>query len=441
VYWTQHIGNLRGATCADLVLRTLSYNGYKTKMVRNYTDVGHLVSDEDAGEDKMDKAARRDKMSPNEIAQKYIASYEKDTASISLLEPDVKPRATDHIEEMIEIVGTLIKKGFAYETDLAVYFDVSKATTYTKLSGQVLSKNLAGAGSGEIEDSNKKNPHDFVLWFFAAGTHEHAIQTWKSPFNSSLVPLGHGFPGWHIECSAMSKKYLGSTFDIHMGGIEHVPVHHTNEIAQSEAVNGAPLCNYWLHNEHLLVDNGKMAKSVGTSYCLDDITAKGFDPLTLRYLFLTAHYRSKQNFTWESLEQARTAYNKIRTFVEEHLSAEKGEVLKDYEKLFLEAVNDDINIPKGLAVVWTMIRDNTQKPENIIATLFQFDKVLGLGLSSIKKTQGEVPDAIHILVNEREVARKEKKWQESDRIRDEINKLGYEIQDSDTGPKIEPKVK
>src|SRR4030042_2920350 len=311
VYWTQHIGNLRVMFCADLVVRVLKYLGYKVKFVRNYTDVGHLTSDEDLGEDKMEKGAKREGLKPQQIADKYIKIYEQDTAKLNLGEPNVKPRATKYIKEMIKIVQVLLDKGFAYTTDLAVYFDVTKAQNYNQLSGQNLDEQIKGAGTGEVEDPQKKHPADFALWFFKAGRHQNALQTWTSPFKSPLVEKGQGFPGWHIECSAMSKKNLGNTFDIHMGGIEHIPVHHTNEIAQSESANGVKFVNYWLHNEHLTVNSGKMAKSEGTSFSLQEVEDKGFQPLVLRYFFLQAQYRSKQNFTWESLQASQTGLERI----------------------------------------------------------------------------------------------------------------------------------
>src|SRR6056297_405906 len=231
VYWTQHLGNLRGMTCADFVVRIFKYFDYQATHVRNYTDVGHLTSDEDEGEDKMEKGAKKEGKTPGEVADKYIKIFEQDVSKLNNLEPDYKPRATKHIEEMIEMVKILLEKGYAYTTDLAVYFDISKKEDYTKLSGQDLDKLLSGAGRGEITDPQKKNSADFALWFFKTGAHKNALQTWESPFQSSLVEKGEGFPGWHIECSAMSSKYLGKTIDVHMGGIEHIPVHHTNEIA------------------------------------------------------------------------------------------------------------------------------------------------------------------------------------------------------------------
>ncbi len=263
VYWTQHIGNIRAMVMADFIQRTFKYIGYDVKFVRNYTDVGHLTGDNignaDIGEDRMEKAVKREGRSADEIAQHYIKIFEQDVKELNILEPFAKPRATEYIKEIIDMVQILIDKGFAYPTDLAVYFDISKVKDYTKLSGQDLEKNISGKGRADIEDPQKKNPADFSLWFFRAGTHENAVQFWPSPFTSKLVKNGEGFPGWHMECSAMIKTLLGETIDLHMGGVEHIPVHHTNEIAQSESANNVPLANFWLHNEWLLADGGKMS--------------------------------------------------------------------------------------------------------------------------------------------------------------------------------------
>ncbi|NOQ68280.1 cysteine--tRNA ligase [Patescibacteria group bacterium] len=436
VYWTQHIGNLRGMFCADLTVRTLRYLGYKVKHVRNYTDVGHLTSDEDAGEDKMEKGARREGLKPEEIAKKYIGIFEQDTRELNMLEPTVKPRATEHIEEMIDMTQILINKGYAYSTDLAVYFDVSKAKNYTKLSGQVLEKNIQGAGKSEISDPQKKHYRDFVLWFFQAGTHKNALQHWPSPFKSSLVKNGQGFPGWHIECSVMSKKHLGNTLDIHMGGIEHIPVHHTNEIAQSESANGAKFANYWLHNEHLLVDNKKMAKSEGTSHSLIEIKNKGFNPLSLRYLFLTAHYRSKLNFTWKSLEASQNALNKLydfmslngdRIFIMETESPFKPSSL--YKEKFQQALENNLDTPKALAVVWEMIKSKEISYDDKKKAMLKFDKVLGLGLDKIKKKKTEISDEVKELIKQREEARENKDWEKADKLREEIKERGLAVED------------
>ncbi|MFA5248661.1 MAG: cysteine--tRNA ligase [Patescibacteria group bacterium] len=523
VYWIQHIGNLRGAYCSDIVRRTLEYVGYKVKMVRNYTDVGHLTSDEDQGEDKMATVGLgveckkchkifnsgiattkkafitgtflnnihvcpyckyenliKDKKgyivedsfrsSPEEIAQKYIVAYEKDAADLNILDPWKKPRATRHIKEMQKMVAVLLKKGFAYATPLAVYFDVSKFPNYTALSGQNLEKNMAGEGSGEVSDSAKKNPQDFALWFFRAGAHEKAIQFWRSPFKSPEVKHGEGFPGWHIECSAMSKKYLGATIDIHMGGMEHIPVHHTNEIAQSESANGVKYVDYWLHNEHLLVNNEKMAKSKGTSFSLAEVKTKVFTPLALRYYFLSANYRSKQNFTWEALSAAEDGllnlYNQLYTIKNSPLEKVvpvlgQGVSDTDYKQKFISALAEDFNTPATLAVLSEVLADKNLSSQNKLKIIFDFDKVLGLDLENNSKIErvkiqtdatltGKTTtkifekfdfkkiedEEIIKMFNEREQARIKKLWGESDRLRDELLKLGYYIKDEKSGVSI-----
>ena len=438
VYWTQHIGNLRGMTMGDLLRRSLEYCGYDVKHVRNYTDVGHLTSDSDTGVDKMEKGAKREGKTPDEIAQKYIDIFETDTKALNLLEPTFKPRATEYIGQMIDMISTLLEKGFAYTTDLAVYFDVTKFSTYTNLSRQQMDKQQGGAGKADVSDPRKIHAADFALWFFKAGVHAGAIQYWKSPFQSLLVRDGVGFPGWHIECSAMSKALLGNTLDIHLGGVEHIPVHHTNEIAQSEAANGVKFVNYWLHNEHLLVDDKKMAKSEGTGFSLQEVMDHGYDPLVLRYFFLQAHYRSKQNFTWEALDGAKKALNLLRDFVaswksgvrpDDKISATGGA----YKKRFADAVSDDVNVPKALAVVWEMTKADIPDAEKL-SLILDFDRVLGLGLSDWK--QEEIPVDILQLVDKRNALRKEKKFSESDIIRKQIEHLGYVIEDAADGVRV-----
>ena len=429
VYWTQHIGNLRGAFCADLAVRVLKYFRYKVKMVRNYTDVGHLTSDDDFGVDKMEKSALKEKLSPKQIADKYINVYEQDTRELNFLEPDYKPKATENIKEMIKMIEILLEKGFAYATPLAIYFDITKAKDYTRLSKQKLDENIKGAGKGEITDIEKKNPYDFALWFFKAGAHENALQYWPSPFKSALVEKGYGFPGWHIECSAMSKKYLGDTFDIHMGGVEHIPVHHTNEICQSESTNGVKYVNYWLHNEHLLVDNKKMSKSEGTGFSLKEVKEKGFDPLSLRYFFLQAHYRSKQNFTWEALDAAQNGllhlYNEVKS-----LGVKKGKINEAFNEKFIEKISDDFNSPQALAVLWELLKSDISS-EDKLKTILDFDKVLGLNLDKIKKEK--IPEIVYDLLKQREDARKNKDWKKSDELRDEIKALGFDVEDTKDG--------
>ncbi|MFH0856773.1 MAG: cysteine--tRNA ligase [bacterium] len=444
VYWVQHLGNMRAMVLADLIRRSLIYLGYEVKFVRNYTDVGHLTSDEDEGEDKMEKGAKREHKTPGEIAEKYIKIFEDDINDLNVIPADMKPRATEHIAEMQEMVKVLLEKNYAYATDLAIYFDVSKANNYTKLSGQILEKNLGAAGKGEVEDKGKKHPADFALWFFKAGVHKNALQTWASPFSSPLVKNGEGFPGWHIECSAMSKKYLGDTLDLHMGGIDHIPVHHTNEIAQSEAANGVKFVNYWLHNEHLNVDNGKMSKSEGTVWSVSEIKEKGFDPLVLRYFFLGSHYRSKQNFTWEALESAEISLEKLRERVldlraKEGGEGKEGEEGKRCRNKFIAALGDDFNIPQTLAVMWEVIKDEDLESEEKLNLIFDFDKVFGLGLENIRKEEIIIPEEVGKIVQEREEARKNKDWKRADELRNKISELGFNVEDSADGAVVKKK--
>ncbi len=437
VYWTQHIGNMRGMFCADIVVRVLKYLGYQVKYVRNYTDVGHLTSDQDEGEDKMEKAARQEKLNPQEIAEKYIKIFEKDVADLNILEPNVKPRATQCIEEMIAMTQTLLDKGFAYTTELAVYFDISKAKNYTQLSGQKLEEKVKGAGKADVADPKKKHPADFALWFFKAGKHKNALQYWPSPFSSPLVENGEGFPGWHLECSVMASKYLGKTIDIHMGGIEHIPVHHTNEIAQSESAYGVKFVNYWLHNEHLSVDNKKMSKSLGNIVALDDLRKKKFNPLALRYLFLQAHYRSKQNFTWSVMESAQKGFDNLINQIKE-LGNQSGKISEEYKDRFIEKIEDDFNTPQALVIAQKLLKSDLSKQDKL-ATILDFDKVLGLGLDKIRKEKIVIPLEIKQLVEAREKARQKQDWAAADKIRKQIIEQGYQIEDTSSGPKVSPK--
>ncbi len=442
VYWTQHIGNMRAVVIVDFARRIFSYNNYAVTLVRNYTDVGHLtgdnIGDADLGEDRMEKAAKRENLSPDAIAQKYIDIYNRDITLLNTLPPTNTPRATEHIADMIDMVKKLLDDGFAYATDTAIWFDVSKYDDYTKLSGQKLEFQETGTGHGDISDTTKKNPHDFALWFFKTGSHANALQTWESPFTSPLIENGRGFPGWHIECSAMSKHFLGNTFDIHMGGIEHIPIHHTNEIAQSVCANHTDFVHYWLHNEHLLVDNKKMAKSEGTSYTIADITAKGFNPMALRYFFSQSHYRSKQNFTWDGLAASQTAFNRL---VEQYknLGDTTGSIDLSYKEKFNSAINDDLNIPQAIAVMWDLIKDANISLADKKATLDDFDKVLGFDLARQSQIEDIIPEEIKQLVAARTTARMEKNWSESDRLRDEIEAKGYMIKDTDNGTEVKKK--
>jgi len=437
VYSRQHLGNLRGAVCADSIRRSLEYLGYMVNFVSNYTDVGHLTSDEDEGEDKIEKGAKQEGLSPIEITQKYIQLYEKDSQALNILPPTTRCLATNYIEPMKEMVQSLLDKGFAYTTDLAIYFDITKANNYTQLSGQNLADLRIGAGAGEVIDQQKKNQSDFVLWFFKKGVHEKALQTWSSPWGKP--DERQGFPGWHIECSAMAKKHLGDTLDIHMGGIEHIPTHHTNEIAQSESATGAKYVNYWLHNEHLGIDGTKMSKSLGNVVYVDDIIKKGFHPLALRFFFLQAHYRSKQNFTWEALAGVQKGYEGWLLSLSK-LGDKVGQVSKEYQEKFKEKISDDFNLPQALALI-SEVLDSDLADEDKKATLLDFDKVLGLNLGEGSQTYQELnlkklPEDIQSLVTERERARADKNWVKSDNLRNIIQSLGYLIKDSESGTQI-----
>lgn len=441
VYWTQHIGNMRAMTMADFIRRGLLYLDYEVKFVRNYTDVGHLtgdnIGDADSGIDRMEKAHRREGITPDEIANKYIEIFEHDVTSLNNLPVDYKPRATEYVQQMIEMVEKLVDKGFAYITPQAVYFDVTKATDYTKLSGQKLELNEIGAGKGDVLDGNKKHPADFSVWFFKTGAHKNALQTWPSPFVSPEVENGEGFPGWHIECSAMSKAELGETIDIHMGGVEHIPVHHPNEIAQSEAANGVKFVNYWIHNEHLDVDHKKMSKSGGTSYSLEDILERGYSPLDLRYFFMQAHYRSKQNFTWEALSASQTAFARLRNKVNElFVKADTNPLAPgpsiEFKTQFLKAIEDDFNIPSALATAWNVLKSDLL-PDVQLATILDFDKVLGLKLESSAENpnqQAEIAPEVQALIDRRQKARNEGDYVTADRIRDELmDEYGIKLAD------------
>ncbi len=430
VYWAQHIGNLRGMVMADLIRRSIEYFGYRVDFVRNYTDVGHLVSDQDEGIDKMEKAAQREKISPEKIADKYIKIFEEDCQRINIVPPTHKPRATQYVQKMIDMIQVLIDKGHAYKTELAIYFDVSTFKDYNRLNKQKIDLNIKGVGKGKIDDPQKKHFTDFSLWFFKKGAHKNALQTWPSPW-------GDGFPGWHIECSVMSKALLGNTIDIHMGGIEHISIHHTNEIAQSESANGKPFVHYWLHNEHLTINNNKMAKSEGTGLLLDEILKKSFDPLALRYLFLTAHYRTRQDFSWEALEASQNTLNNLRRMIvdlkKETTDLTKNYQIAKYENDFKKALENDIEIPSALAVLWTAIKSDLNSKSKL-ELINRFDKVFGLDLDKIREEK--IPEEIIGLAELRQLAREKKDFKKSDEMRKQIIEKGFLIKDSSDGYQI-----
>jgi cysteinyl-tRNA synthetase len=435
VYWNQHIGNMRAAVIGDLVWKGLEflYPDVRIEFVRNYTDVGHLtgdnIGDADSGVDRMQKASEREGLSPDQIADKYIVQYNNDIQSVGCRMPYMM-RATEYVTDMIALVQRLLDNGHAYITPLAVYFDISTKPDYTKLSHQDIHQLMSGHGHGDVSDSGKRNSGDFALWFFRAGAHAGALQYWRSPFSSPLVDDGVGFPGWHIECSAMAMKKLGETIDIHIGGIEHIPIHHTNEIAQSESATGKQFVQYWMHHEHILIDGKKMAKSEGTSYLVSDIIERGFSPLDLRYFYLQAHYRSKQNLTWGALEAAQTARAKLIAKVAGF--PDNGEVLESVVLDFSAALADDWNFPVALALVHTLV-GSKEAPEHIKATVLSLDRVLGIGLVSASVEQlldySRLPEDIQRIIDMRVQARNDRDYGMSDVLRIRLNEAGYEIKD------------
>lgn len=422
VYSYAHIGNMRAYLFMDSVRRTLKYNGYKLKGVMNITDVGHLLSDGDDGEDKMEKASREQQKSVYEIAAIYTDAFMKDLAKLNIGKPEIIAKATDHINDMIKYVEALVEKGYGYETSDGIYFDISKFREYGKLSGLDLEGQRAGARV-DVNDE-KRNPADFALWKKAPKEH---IMQWESPW-------GMGYPGWHIECSAMSRKYLGDTFDIHTGGVDHIPVHHENEIAQSEALVGHKTVDYWMHVEFMQVDGGKMSKSLKNTYTVSELEQKGYSAMAFRYFCLNTHYRKKLNFTFEGMDAAKTAYNRLLAAVHSHKGGKSfdEEAVKKYDELFTEAINDDINIPLGLGVLWNMLKE---KPSQAIYDLaMKFDKVLGLALDTESAPEKVVaPEEVIKLAELRLKARKDKDWAQSDVLREQISKLGYQIIDKKDG--------
>jgi len=426
VYDYTHIGHLRKYVGDDILRRVLESNGYEVKHVMNITDVGHLISDADTGEDKMEKGARESGRTVWEVARFYEDYFWQSVGHINIQRPNIVARATEHIKEQTKLIQKLEKNGFIYITDHAVYFDISKFPNYTKLSGQKLEEKETGVREDVYVDKQKKNPQDFALWFFTVGHFKDHTMKWPSLW-------GEGFPGWHIECSAMSMEYLGDSFDIHTGGIDHIPVHHTNEIAQSEAATSKPFVKVWVHHNFLVVEGQKMSKSKKNFYRIDEILQKGFDPLALRYLYMTAHYRDGLNFTWKSLEAAQNALNNLREEIR-LWEQPKGDV-GQYWQRFIEAANMDLNMPQAVAVIWEMIKADLPSDQKS-RDLLEMDKILGLGLEEYLGKQIEVPEEVMKLVRKREQARNKRDFKESDKLRHQIKKLGFEIEDTPSGPKV-----
>ena len=426
VYKNATIGNMRTNIFQDVLRRVLRYNGYKLKHVMNITDVGHLVSDGDEGEDKMLKSAREEHKSPLEIAEYYTKLFFKDLKALNIETPEVVCKATDHINEMIEYVKKLMANGYAYETSTAIYFDVSKLDKYGILSGINLADQKSGA---RVEvDKEKKNPYDFALWIKAPENH---LMKWDSPW-------GPSYPGWHIECSAMGQKYLGEQFDIHTGGIDLIPTHHENEIAQSKGACGKIPARYWMHGEYLLINGGKMSKSLGNVYLLDDIVNRGYDPLVYRLFSYSCHYRNKLNFTWEGMDASAKSYERLKDGYQKHLVGEDEitqEVIDEFENRFHMAINDDLNMPLAMSVVWEVVRYE-QKSKKLADLLLKFDSVMGLQID--KRTEKEeIPEEILELVEQRKLARQERDYVKSDEIRDTLKEKGYEVKDTKDGMTVE----
>ena len=426
VYKDATIGNMRTNLLNDTLRRVLKYNGYELKHVMNITDVGHLVSDGDEGEDKMLKSAREEHKSPLEIAEHYTKLFFRDLERLNIETPEVVCKATDHIKEMLEMVQKIMKNGYAYETSTAIYFDVSKLDKYGILSGINLNDQKAGA---RVDiDPEKRNPYDFALWIKAPANH---LMKWDSPW-------GPSYPGWHIECSAMSTKYLGEEFDIHTGGIDLVPTHHENEIAQNKGACGKNPAHYWIHGEYLLINGGKMSKSLGNAYLIDDIIAKGYSPLAYRLFNYSCHYRGKLNFTWEGIESANTSLIRLRDGYQKHLNGNaevSDEIIKDMENRFHQAINDDMNMPLALSVVWEAVKYPEKSPK-IAQLLKKFDTVLGIKIDEVEVQETKIPQEILDLVEERKQARSDKNWSESDRLRDLIAEKGYIVKDTKYGTEI-----
>lgn len=427
VYYYAHIGNLRAYLFMDNLRRVLKYNGYNLKHVMNITDVGHLVSDADEGEDKMLKAAKRENKNPFEVAEFYMKAFLKDIDKLNIDRPEIIARATEHIDIMEEYVKKIIENGYTYETEDTVYFDTSKLDKYGVLSNRNIEDQKAGA---RVEfDSNKKNISDFALWIKAPENH---IMKWDSFF-------GKSYPGWHLECSAMGYKYLGDHFDIHTGGIDHIPIHHENEIAQSKGFCGKIPANFWMHVEFLQINGGKMSKSLNNLYTLEDLKEKGYEPLVYRMFNFTSNYRNQINFTFEAMDSAKISLNRLR---EGYLKHKEGteelskEEIEEYEKRFLEAINDDLNMPVAMSVIWDIIK-NSKKSKTLANLILKFDEVLGLDLKNYQKPEDDIPEEVKKLVEERNEARKNKNWSESDRIRDILINKGYNVKDSKEGTIIE----
>lgn len=444
VYYRMQVGNLRAYASFDILHRTLLYLGYRVKRIINLTDVGHMTSDENFGEDKLEKGAKREGKDPYEIAKSYIRTVLEDFALMNMLAPDgsvVDPDisfsdlvkhgwtpATEHVDDMIKMILEMEKHGYTYETKQAVYFDTSKVKDYTKLSGQSLDEKKEGAREDVNIDPDKKHPADFVLWMKRVGPYKNHIMHWDSPW-------GDGFPGWHIECSAMSCKYLGEYFDIHTGGIDHIPVHHTNERAQNIGTYGHEVVKYWIHNAFVQAgDGGKLSKSLGNSWTLQELIEKGFDPLDVRFIFISVNYRVPVKFSLENLQQARNSRLNLYSKFALHVALadkDNGIVNDTLKQEFIDALEDDLNMSQAFAVVNKAL-DSDFSHEDIVATLLDFDKVLGLKFNEVKNEVKNVNSKkdVRESLQERLLAKEEKRFDEADKIREQLNKRKLEVIDA-----------
>ena len=432
VYNYAHIGNLRTYIFEDLLRRTLRRSGYDVKHVMNITDVGHLTGDGDDGEDKIEKSARETGRTVWDIAEFYMKAFFRDEEALNIERPDIICRATEHIDDMINLIKRLEEGGHTYISGGNVYFSIDSISDYGKLARLNLDDLKSGA---RIEvDSNKKNPKDFVLWFTNSKFKDQAMM-WDSPW-------GRGYPGWHIECSAMSMKYLGEHFDIHCGGIDAIPVHHTNEIAQSEAATGKTWVNYWCHGEFLLMGNAKMSKSSGSFVTLPVLEGEGYDALDYRYFCLTGHYRSQLRFSYEALDAARSARKGIMERIADAKSegpaaTDPSEKAREYMAAFDEAMENDLNAPKALSILWQMLKDNGLSSSDKLAAAYHMDGILGLGLDKAEKKEETLDAELQALLDERTAAKKAKDYKKADEIRDKLLSMGYAVKDTPAGPVLQ----
>lgn len=423
VYNYAHLGNMRTYIFEDLLRRMFEFNGYEVEHVMNITDVGHLVSDADTGEDKMEKGSRRTGKTAWEIAEFYTAEFRKDLARLMIVEPTIWCRATDHITEQIDFIRCIEDKGFTYRTSDGIYFDTNKLPSYGYLGRLDIEGLQAGA---RIDMGEKHNSTDFALWKFSPAGEKRQME-WPSPW-------GVGFPGWHIECSAMSAKYLGPYFDIHCGGEDHITVHHTNEIAQTEACYGTRLANFWLHAYFLQMDDSvRMSKSSGDFLRVETLVEMGYDPLAYRMFCLNASYRQKLNFSWDGLDAAAKSLDRLRAIT--HELGDPGGVDEEYLERFTGMINDDLNMPRAIALTWELVRSDLP-PGVRKATLLKFDTVLGLDLANWQPQVEEAPAEVREMMAQRQQARAEKRWQDADALREQITAAGWELMDTPEGPKL-----